>query len=104
MPSIISNKLQNRRIPSPAKVNTQSIDEDKQQEDDFDELIRKKYNIDNQAFMTMDYKERNQKLYEMLKRYQICVIPEVEHYDNLPHFTIIETSLKDRSKKVKLQK
>lgn len=47
----------------------------------------------------MDYKERNRRLYEMLKKYQICVIPEIENIDNMPFFSIIETSLKDTTKK-----
>ena len=32
-------------------------------EEDFDEYVRKKYNIDKEAFMNMDYQERNKKLY-----------------------------------------
>ncbi len=40
----------------------------------------------------------------MLKRYQICVIPDTENYDKMPFFSIIETSLKDRSKNKKIQK
>jgi hypothetical protein len=32
-------------------------------------MVRRKYNLDKDAFMKMDYKERNKKLYEMLKRY-----------------------------------
>ena len=62
-------------------------------------MVRRKYKLDKEAFLGMDVKERNKKLYEMLKQYQICVIPDTENYDNLPFFSIIETSLKDRSKK-----
>lgn len=40
----------------------------------------------------------------MLKEYQICVIPDVDNYDNLPFFSIIETSLKDTSKKSKIKR
>jgi hypothetical protein len=32
------------------------------------------------------------------------VIPDIENYDNLPSFSIIETSLKDMNKRTKLQK
>lgn len=46
--------------------------------------------------MKMSYRERNKKLYDMIKQYQICVIPDIENYDNLPYFTIIETCLKDQ--------
>jgi hypothetical protein len=65
-------------------------------------MVKRKYRIDHEAFMKMDYRERNKKLYEMLKQYQICVIPDVENYDNLPSFSIIETSLKDMSKRTKI--
>ena len=51
--------------------------------------------------MNMDYKQRNRKLYDMIKQYQICVIPDVENYDKLPNFTIIETCLKDKRGKYK---
>lgn len=45
----------------------------------------------------MNYKERNMLMYDMLKYYRICVIPsnKIESLDKLPHFFIIETSLKD---------
>lgn len=45
-------------------------------QEDFDELIKRKYNINHEQLMSMDYKQRNQKLYDMLKMYQICVIPD----------------------------
>lgn len=67
-------------------------------------MVKRKYKLDEQSFMTMDYKERNKKLYEMLKQYQICVIPEIDNIDKLPFFSIIETSLKDTTKKSKLKK
>ena len=37
----------------------------------------------------------------MLKQYPICVIPDIkiQHYDRLPQFTIIETSLRNKNNK-----
>lgn len=32
-------------------------------EEDFDDYVRKKYNLDKDAFMNMNYQERNKKLY-----------------------------------------
>ena len=42
----------------------------------------------------------------MLKQYQICVVPDVkiQNYDRLPHFSIIETTLKDMRNKNKSKK
>ena len=50
-----------------------------------------------------DYKERNKHLYQMLKQYQICVIPDpnIDNLDSLPQFSIIETSLKEIKKEMK---
>ncbi|CDW86812.1 UNKNOWN [Stylonychia lemnae] len=112
LPSLIVQKnishKQNSNTMSPLISKKQVHDlvqkQQLKEEEDFEELIRTKYNIDNDAFMKMGYKERNQKLYEMLKQYQICVIPEVENIDNLPFFSIIETSLKDMTKKSKLRR
>eukprot|EP00347_Sterkiella_histriomuscorum_P018517 403345208 len=75
-----------------------------QDEEDFEVMVRKKYKLDDQSLVGMDYKERNRRLYEMLKKYQICVIPEIENIDNLPVFSIIETSLKDTNKKSKIKR
>lgn len=45
----------------------------------------------------MNYKDRNTQLYDILKNYKICVVPnaKIEAHDHLPHFMIIETSLRD---------
>ena len=39
-------------------------------------------------------------LYDALKNYKICVVPsqKIESFDKLPHFMIIETSLRDIKK------
>jgi hypothetical protein len=66
--------------------------------DEFNELVKQKYKLPElEEFMQMDYKERNQQLYELLKHFRICVIPssKIESFDHLPHFQIIETSLRD---------
>lgn len=66
--------------------------------DEFNELVKTKYQLpDKEEFLKLDYKERNKRLYDVLKHYRICVVPgqKVESYDHLPHFMIIETSLRD---------
>lgn len=77
----------------------------KQEEEEFEELVRRKYKLDeDKELCEMDYRERNKRLYDMLKRYQICVIPDVENLDTLPTFSIIETSLKDTTKKTRIKR
>jgi hypothetical protein len=44
----------------------------------------------------MDYKDRNNIFYDVIRHFKICVVPsnKVESYDKLPHFMIIENNLK----------
>lgn len=66
--------------------------------EEFTEYVRKKYNLPSMdEFMQLNYKERNKQLYDVLKNYKICVVPsaKIESFDKLPHFMIIETSLRD---------
>ena len=65
--------------------------------EEFNEQVRKKYNIpDTDTYCNMNYKERNQMFYEVIKHFKICVVPsqKVESYDHMPHFMIIEDNLK----------
>lgn len=39
--------------------NKTQVESQKTIEEDFDEMIRRKYNIDHDLFLKMDYKERN---------------------------------------------
>ena len=56
-----------------------------------------KYNIpDMESYLNMDYRERNNMFYEVIKHFKICVVPSQknESFDHLPHFMIIEDNLK----------
>jgi hypothetical protein len=44
--------------------------------EEFNELVRRKYNIpDLDHYQNMDYKERNNMFYEVIKHFKICVVP-----------------------------
>ncbi len=61
-------------------------------------MVKEKYRLpDLSTVEKMNYKDRNTQLYDLLKNYKICVVPnaKIEAHDHLPHFMIIETSLKD---------
>lgn len=50
-----------------------------------------------EELLKLNYKERNKQLYDILRHYKVCVVPSsrIESFDHLPHFMIIETSLRD---------
>ena len=65
--------------------------------EEFNEQVRRKYNIpDMESYLNMDYRERNNMFYEVIKHFKICVVPsqKIESFDHLPHFMIIEDNLK----------
>jgi hypothetical protein len=49
-----------------------------------------------ESYLNMDYRERNNMFYEVIKHFKICVVPsqKIESFDHLPHFMIIEDNLK----------
>lgn len=66
--------------------------------DQFNHLIKSQYHIPEvEDLEKMNFRERNQQLYDVLKHYRICVVPsqKIESFDHLPHFQIIESSLRD---------
>ena len=64
--------------------------------EEFSEDVRQKYNVpDIESYMSLNHKERNKMIYEVIKHHKICVIPSntVESLDKMPRFQIIENNL-----------